>query len=332
MKKINKTNREYKKVVAGVLANGVKKKTRSGEVISTFGQQIRFDLRDGFPLISLKKVYIKGVVKELLWFISGNTNIKTLYENNVHIWDKDAYRYFLEKFPYEATHITEDNFYEMVGKQTIFPLYCYIYDNIKNKYEKKQTVYTAGDLGPVYGRQWRVWNNHIDQLYDVIQTLKTDPDNRRLIVSAWNVEYIPDMALPPCHVMYQFYTRKLSSEEREKYKCERALSLMWTQRSVDVFLGLPFNIASYGLLLSMVAQCVGMLPEMLIGSLGDTHIYANHLDAVNELLLRNCDTYTEPTLRLNPEIRRIDDFKYEDIEICDYNSYGVIKAPLSVGL
>ena len=359
----NNFDSDYCHLLEDILNNGFSKNTRAGEVISVFGRQIRINMRDGkFPLLTTKKMFYKGIIHELLWFISGNTNIKYLLDNNVHIWDDDAYRYYLEQSKYQKELFNKDDFLNYVQDNGEFLL---------NTQDKPDILkyYKAGDLGPVYGHQWRKQGSKkIDQLQNAITMLKSNPDDRRIIVNAWNAEDIPDMALPPCHIMFQFYTRPLSLKERcnlipaytneliwqhenidfdnltenkiEEIQNslslfnipERELSLMWTQRSVDAFLGLPFNCSSYALLLAMVAQCVNMTTGDVIGSLGDTHIYKQHLPAVKEQLSNDCYKYNLPVLRLNPQIKNIDDFKYQDIEILNYNSFNTIKAPLLTGL
>lgn len=261
----------YLNLIRNVLDNGAERTDRTGTgTISLFGAQARFDLTKGFPLLTTKRVHFKSVVHELLWFISGNTNVKYLEDNGVKIWSD-----------------WQDQF---------------------------------GDLGPVYGAQWRRWDYGglfpIDQLKTVIHQIKTTPDSRRLIVSAWNVGELGRMALPPCHLLFQFYVQ------------DGKLSCHLTQRSADLFLGVPFNIASYALLTHMVAQVCGLGVQDLIISFGDLHIYKNHLDQVREQLLRAPKAL--PALSLNPEVSDIDGFCYEDITISDYSPHPGIKAPISV--
>lgn len=330
---------QYKQLVKKIQTEGIQKGDRTGTgTKSIFGHQMRFNLNDGFPLVTLKNTYWKGVVHELLWFLKGDTNTKYLVDNNVHIWDEWA---------------KED-----------------------------------GSLGPVYGKQWVNWGGYfspghwnsetnstgkywkgINQIQEVVDTLKTNPDSRRMIVSAWNVGELDEMALMPCHAFFQFYTRELTWEERRKLCTEeqakgeivqtkygpwstafgdispftepiihawlderniprRTVSLQLYQRSCDTFLGLPFNIASYSLLLMMVAQTVNMVPEEFIWTGGDVHLYDNHKEQVEELLDR--EPKKLPTVKLNPEIKSVFDFKYEDIELIGYEPHPSIKAPVAV--
>jgi thymidylate synthase len=263
---------QYHQLLKTILEHGVEKSDRTGTgTKSIFGYQMRFDLKQGFPLVTSKKVPFNAVVHELLWFISGATNIKYLKDNGVTIWD--------------------------------------------------EWVDENGDLGPVYGKQWRHWNSDgyypgIDQLAEVIEQIKTNPDSRRLIVSAWNPRDIPDMALAPCHTMFQFYV------------ANGELSLQLYQRSADVFLGVPFNIASYSLLVHMVAQEVGLKVGHFVHTFGDAHIYSNHMDQVKLLLDR--DTRPLPSIWLNPEVKTVFDFKAEDIKLVGYNPHPTIKAPVAV--
>jgi thymidylate synthase len=263
--------KQYLDLLQHIKKNGVKKEDRTGTgTISTFGYQMRFDLNKGFPLATTKKVYLPGVIHELLWFLKGETNIKYLLDSNVHIWDEWADK--------------------------------------------------DGNLGPVYGSQWRSWltaeGKVIDQITEVVETIKKNPDSRRLIVSAWNVGEISKMALPPCHLLFQFYV------------AEEKLSCQLYQRSADVFLGVPFNIASYALLTAMVAQVSGLQVGEFIHTFGDVHMYLNHMEQVNEQLSRT--PYPLPTLQLNPKITSIFDFKYDDITIENYKHHPKISAPVAV--
>ena len=263
--------KQYIDLLDHIVKNGVHKDDRTGTgTRSVFGYQMRFNLANGFPLLTTKKLHFKSIVYELLWFIRGDTNINYLNEHGVHIWDEWA---------------------------------------DKN-----------GDLGEIYGYQWRKWptanNGHIDQLDCVVREIKTNPDSRRLVVSAWNVESLDKMALPPCHLLFQFYV----SEGR--------LSLQLYQRSADVFLGLPFNIASYALLTHMVAQVCDLEVGDLVVSLGDAHLYVDHIEQAN--LQRHRTPRFRPTLRLNPEVRSLYDFRYEDITLEGYNPHPHIKARISV--
>lgn len=262
---------QYLQLLQHILDNGVSKTDRTGTgTISTFGYQMRFDLNKGFPLVTTKKVHLKSIVYELLWFLKGDTNIQYLKENGVRIWDEWA----------DAN----------------------------------------GDLGPVYGKQWRSWacNNgkEIDQISEVIEQIKTNPDSRRLIVSAWNVADLPEMALMPCHNMFQFYVAK------------GRLSCQLYQRSADVFLGVPFNIASYALLTMMMAQVCGLQPGEFVHTFGDVHIYSNHLEQVKLQLSR--EPYPLPQMRLNPDVKNIFDFTYEDFTLTNYQSHPAIKAAVAV--
>ena len=344
---MNKVDKQYLDLAREILENGSYKETRSGGVYSLFGKQMRFDLKEGFPILTTKKVFTKGVIHELLWFLNGDTNIKYLVDNNVHIWDDDAYRHFL-------------NITEGLYKDALYPRIITkeeFIEGVKEEYEIKELNYKYGDLGPVYGSQWRnQGGKHIDQIKNIIEMLKTNPDDRRMICMAWNTNDFDEMALPPCHYGFQVYTRELNPTERLNWLCEhsngeydewksvsdelldglnvpkRELSLMWMQRSVDFGLGLPFNIASYSILLSLLAQCVNMTVGEVICSLGDVHIYDAHIDGIKEQLTRDYHKFNLPKLELNKNITNIDDFKFEDIKIIGYESYPPIKLPLSVGL
>lgn len=259
---------QYLDLLRDVMDNGVDKMDRTGVgTRSVFGRQMHFDLNAGFPLLTTKKMHLKSIIYELLWFIKGDTNIKYLQDNGVRIWNEWA----------------DEN----------------------------------GNLGPVYGSQWRNWNGEgIDQLSNVIETLKHNPNDRRMIVSAWNVSKIKDMKLPPCHMMFQFYVAN------EKLSC------MLYQRSCDMFLGVPFNIASYALLTMMIAQVCGLKLGEFVHTLGDTHIYHNHFEQVREQLSRT--PLPLPKMKINPDIKNINDFKYEDLELEGYKSYGVLKGKVAV--
>jgi thymidylate synthase len=263
--------KQYLDLCEHILKNGIKKENRTGTgTLNVFGHQMRFNLQEGFPLLTTKKLHVKSIIHELLWFIKGETNIKYLKENGVSIWDAWA----------------DEN----------------------------------GELGPVYGHQWRSWpscdEKKIDQLKEVINNIKNNPDSRRLIVNSWNVGEIPKMALPPCHCFFQFYV------------AENRLSCMLYQRSADVFLGVPFNIASYALLTMMVAQVCSLEPGEFIHTLGDTHIYTNHLEQVNLQLTR--ETKQLPVMQLNKEISSIFDFKYEDFQLNNYDPHPHIKGVVAV--
>lgn len=405
---MNKLDKDYQELLRDILENGVQKGDRTGTgTISVFGRQIRHKMSDGFPLLTTKKMAWNSMVAELIWFLRGDTNIKYLLQNNCHIWDGDAYkRYFKE---------TED----IVDKNEIpfqeLDMYGTVAGTISNGYARQYTreefnekiksseefASKWGDLGPIYGKQWRSWTTKafrslndgefgytyddkpIDQIQYLINEIKSNPDSRRLMVNAWNVEEIDNMVLPPCHYGFQVYTRELSIDERLKIHCEqvgidrnpgfelgrsvdyyhtfcgnynvpkRAISLLWNQRSVDTFLGLPFNIASYGLLLEIIAKIVNMVPDELIGNLGDTHLYSNHVEQAREQISR--ESYELPSLEFSDNfLKNIDrytgkfkildsvDFGYynqfdnfvhtfqrEDFIVKNYQSQSTIKAPLS---
>jgi thymidylate synthase len=336
--------KQYLKLLKDIIDNGVEKQDRTGTgTLSVFGRQIRHDMSKGFPLLTTKKMYWKGIVTELLWFLRGDTNIKYLVDNDCHIWDGDAFKNYENNWlkenppfagPYTDKCLTQEEFINKIKTDDEFA---------------KQW----GDLGPGYGKQWRHWETdeeyfeiegddipenirekyskvkytrpkQIDQIQNLINDLKTNPDSRRLMVNAWNVGELDSMVLPPCHYGFQVYTRELSLEERKKiYERDytdgvevqndhwlesklttrnvptRAISLMWNQRSVDTFLGLPFNIASYGLLLEIIAKEVNMVPDELIGNLGDTHLYLNHIEQAKEQMTR--EPYPLPKLHINDE-------------------------------
>jgi thymidylate synthase len=369
---MNSLDKQYTDLLQTILEHGVDKKDRTGTgTKSIFGYTIRHNMKDGFPLLTTKKMPFKTIVTELLWFLQGNTNIKYLVDNNCHIWDGDAYKNYLLL---------------MIGNEPekILSMDDFI-DKIKNddKFAKKW-----GELGPIYGKQWRKWgkknvvnydlenvkssdkvkvmelirngsdyskyavkvtyqNNSIDQIQNLINDLTNNPDSRRMMVNAWNVGELDQMVLPPCHYGFQVYTRELSLEERvkltigtEEYRNyteeqwkeyinttsvpSRAISLMWNQRSVDTFLGLPFNIASYGLLLMMLADEVNMVPDQLIGNLGDVHLYSNHIEQAKEQIQR--EGFDLPTVHVRDGIYCS---SIEDVLLFDYQSHPTIKAPLS---
>ena len=271
---------------------------------SIFGYQMRFDLSEGFPLLTTKRVFLKGVIHELLWFLAGDTNIKYLVDNGVHIWDNDAYRFYKELCAKHGVEpISMEEFLAAAQQQTPSPIEGYAY----------------GNLNHVYGYQWRSWGKPdgtaIDQVKQVINTIKNNPDSRRMIVSAWNVADVEDMALPPCHVLFQFYV------------ADGKLSCQLYQRSADTFLGVPFNIASYALLTMMIAQECGLQAGEFVHTLGDTHLYLNHMEQVDEQLSR--EPRALPTMRLNPEVKSLFDFRYEDFTLEGYDPHPTIKAPMS---
>ena len=383
---------DYLRLLKDVLDNGKEKEDRTGTgTISVFGRQIRHKMNQGFPLLTTKKMYWKGIVTELLWFLRGDTNIKYLVDNNCHIWDGDAYQAYLKEWsksvpgddtfkeseyntskPYEASNFTQEEFINKIKTD--------------DEFAKKW-----GELGPIYGKQWRNWKtiydsnvsewagegedaipiykvlNKHDQISNLIEQLKTNPDSRRLMVNAWNVGELDQMTLPPCHYGFQVYTRELSLEERnnlltdmlsggvpisvdkliqEFYNnpseglvveaCDelniptRAISLMWNQRSVDTFLGLPFNIASYGLLLEIIAKEVNMVPDELIGNLGDVHLYKNHIEQAKEQLTR--EPKRLPTLEIIEREEQnfsMDEMYIDNFQFPNYQSHPSIKAPLN---
>ncbi len=291
---------DYLRILKEVLDNGKDKEDRTGTgTISVFGRQIRHDMSKGFPLLTTKKMYWKGIVTELLWFLRGDTNIKYLVDNGCNIWNGDAYKNYERRW-------------EAEGKFLSPPVNKFTKEEFVNEIKTNWVVSRElGELGPIYGKQWRDWDEDtgvkIDQISNLIEQLKTNPDSRRLMVNAWNPTYLPHMTLPPCHYGFQVYTRELSDKERMKLAGyediggigqnmiretvdmdnsipRRAISLMWNQRSVDTFLGLPFNIASYGLLLEIIAKGVNMVPDELIGNLGDCHLYKNHIEQAKEQL------------------------------------------------
>jgi thymidylate synthase len=378
---MNKLDLDYQNLLKDILDNGVLKSDRTGTgTISLFGRQIRHKMSDGFPLLTGKKMFFKGIVTELLWFLRGDTNIKYLVNNGCHIWDGDAYKNYCKNV-WRLSNLellTQEEFINKIKTD--------------DEFAKKW-----GELGPIYGKQWRNWEGVIkkqltstsyemnwgsfDQIANLINNLKTNPDSRRLMVSAWNVGELDQMTLPPCHYSWQVYTSELSDERRyniwfnNNYETgmerlfdpndlpdfdnpyytptpKRAISLMWNQRSVDTFLGLPFNIASYGLLLEIIAKAVNMVPDQLIGSLGDVHLYSNHIEQAKEQIGR--EPFKLPKLNINTEfwpyeggecgvgpldaigvIKAFSDENFcrclleEDIQLFDYKFHPTIKAPLS---
>jgi thymidylate synthase len=385
---MNKLDLDYQNLLKDILDNGVEKQDRTGTgTISVFGRQIRHKMSEGFPLLTTKKMPFKTITTELLWFLRGDTNIKFLVDNNCHIWDGDAYKNYLKNWEPQKVEVEENPMSWMDQKLTndrALPQDMFIH-MIKTD---KEFAKEYGELGPIYGKQWRQWGGRIqiepcklgsnweylrgdsyvdnqtsirqepiDQIQNLINDLKTNPNSRRLMVNAWNVGELDQMVLPPCHYGFQVYTRELSYNEREQLAlsyphirelCDvngpmtpkgwddyniptRAISLMWDQRSVDTFLGLPFNIASYGLLLEIIAKEVNMVPDELIGNLGDTHLYLNHVEQAKEQITR------EP-IKLST-LREISDYLcmkdnwecYEpsDFTLENYESHPHIKAPLS---
>ena len=278
-----------------ILNNGVKKDDRTGTgTISVFGYQMRFNLGEGFPLLTTKKVHLKSIIHELLWFISGSTNIKYLVDNDVRIWNDWPYDLYKKSPDFQGEIIEE---FAAKIKES---------DEFAKKY---------GNLGPVYGKQWRDFNG-VDQLSNLIEQIKTNPNSRRLIISAWNPAEVDKMALPPCHSFMQFYV------------AEGKLSCQLYQRSADVFLGVPFNIASYALFTMMIAQVCGLEPGDFVHTLGDAHIYLNHLDQVNKQIKRSLRPL--PKMVINPNVKSIFDFKYEDFTLLNYNPHSGIKGKVAV--
>jgi len=356
---MNNIDRQYKELLEHIIRFGVEKQDRTGTgTKSIFGWQIRHNMKEGFPLLTTKKMAWKSVVTELLWFLKGDTNIKYLVENGCSIWTGDAYKQYLDnvKSIEDGKQVEEDGkiyTYRKLTKEQ-FTDWIKTYDSFADRW---------GELGPIYGKQWRSWKryrkvedkehketlhiiDYIDQITNLISELKTNPDSRRLMVSAWNVSELDEMVLPPCHYGFQIYTRELTWEEQVQWVMKntdvelenlyiveeiakettpkRAISLMWNQRSVDTFLGLPFNIASYGLLLLMIADEVNMVPEELIGNLGDTHLYLNHIEQAKEQIDRI--PYKLPTVKVQDGIFCS---SINDIQLENYQSHPAIKAPLS---
>jgi thymidylate synthase len=386
---MNTIDSKYQALLEDILDNGVEKQDRTGTgTISVFGRQIRHKMSQGFPLLTTKKMAWNSIVTELLWFLRGDTNIKFLLDYDCHIWDGDAYKNYVSKIEEYTSTLNVPNdiseFQEVmdsVGNQ--------IKSSVLSKEEFIKQIKTNnefakkwGDLGPIYGKQWRQWQGWMDmngnekgslwydQILRLVHDLKTNPDSRRLMVSAWNVAELDQMVLPPCHYGFQVYTRELRLIERidiaierglttktahlseedywkwcdEKNIPTRAISLMWNQRSVDTFLGLPFNIASYGLLLEIIAKEVNMVPEDLIGNLGDVHLYKNHIEQAKEQISR--EPYSLPKVeiternwyqhekvkeQLGPKTFRdiILSYRPDCFELIGYESHPKIKAPLS---
>jgi len=309
---MNNLDSQYQGLLKSILSYGTTKtdRTETG-TLSIFGYTIRHNMSEGFPLLTTKKMAWKTMVTELLWFLRGDTNIKYLVDNDCHIWDGDAYKNFLQKSDGDPDLIwNKEQFINLIKTD--------------EKFAKEW-----GELGPIYGKQWRQWQGWMttsegsvgsiwyDQISRLIHLLKSDPDSRRMMVNAWNVGELDEMALPPCHVMSQYYVNKIGE-----------LSCHMYQRSVDVFLGLPFNIASYALLTHMLAQVCDLKVGELVISTGDTHIYSDHVEQVNEQLRR--EMYPQPTLWLNPDIKDINKFTMEDIKLLNYQSHDSIKAKMAV--
>ncbi|OGM14489.1 thymidylate synthase [Candidatus Woesebacteria bacterium RIFCSPLOWO2_01_FULL_39_23] len=296
----------YLNLLQDILDNGVVEKSeRTGTgTKKVFGRQLRFDLSQGFPLLTTKKMFMKGVIYELLWFISGNSNIRYLVKNDVNIWNEWPYQNYLKAKGLEKRYLTYTKKWQKEKERFIQKIIT------DEKFAEKY-----GDCGPFYGVQWRNFSG-VDQLSRVVSEIKKNPASRRLIVNAWNAPLISRMALPPCHVMYQFQVSK------EKLSC------MMYQRSVDTFLGLPFNIASYALLTMMVAQVTNNKPGDLVLALADTHLYLNHIELAKEQLKRK--PYKLPKMKINPKVNSVFRFRYEDFELKNYKFYPTIKAQISV--
>jgi thymidylate synthase len=345
---MNRLDEQYRGLLAEILYNGTEKKDRTGTgTISRFGHQFKHNMKDGFPLLTTKKMAIKSIMTELKWFLKGDTNIKYLVDNGCNIWNGDAYKNYCKWYDSLINA-------ELPQKYTM--------DEFINKIKTDDEFAKKwGELGPIYGKQWRNWEidegyetpngmrfggKYVDQIQNLINDLKTNPDSRRLMVSAWNVGKLDQMVLPPCHYGFQVYTRELNLDERinihnqgsisksSDYFHEhlddmgvprRAISLSWNQRSVDTFLGLPFNIASYAMLLCLIAKEVNMVPEQLIGNLGDVHLYKNHIEQAKEQISREPKPHL-PKLKLS----NVDILEGEfDYEILHYHCHPTIKAPLS---
>jgi thymidylate synthase len=321
----NQLDKKYQQLLSDIIAFGVEKKDRTGTgTISEFGHQIRHKMSEGFPLLTTKKMAWKQIVSELLWFLTGQTNIAFLHKHNNHIWDGDAYKNYLKNHPngyYTDQHEVDGLIF--TGPSVWKDEEPLSKEQFINKIKTDDGfVKTWGDLGPIYGKQWRKWdgkNGRIDQIDDLVRELKTNPDSRRLMVSAWNVGELEQMVLPPCHYGFQIYTRE---EDGKRY-----ISLMWNQRSVDTFLGLPFNIASYALLLQIIANEVDMIPDELIGNLGDTHLYLNHIEQAIEQISR--ESFELPTLKTDAKMDGICCNVPDDFVLEGYQSHPTIKAPLS---
>jgi thymidylate synthase len=347
---MNNIDKHYQALLQDILDNGVEKSDRTGTgTISVFGRQIRHKMSEGFPLLTTKKMAWKTMVTELLWFLRGDTNIKFLLDYNCHIWDGDAWKNYIDEFRRtcpKCPEITKEEFINKIKTDASFA---------------KQW----GELGPIYGKQWRQWQGWMDmngnekgslwydQILQLVHSLKINPDSRRLMVNAWNVAELDQMVLPPCHYGFQVYTRELTEYEKFHLKLDdvtnnnpptRAISLMWNQRSVDTFLGLPFNIASYALLLEILAKEVNMVPDELIGNLGDVHLYSNHIEQAKMQILRKPFRLPKVNIternwyqhqlvkeRLGPKTfnDKILSYRPDCFELIGYESHSGIKAPLS---
>lgn len=402
---MNNVDSQYLSLLWDILEYGTYKETRSGATRSLFGRMCRFQLSEGLPILTTKKVFTRGFIEELLWFLRGETNIRSLTEKNVHIWDDDAYRHFRnydirkyipsEKFCSDTEDGCEYHYYIKPNKTLVYgsPRFALkhngetrtfktyeelrevVDDMTKEEFIQmvsdcatigyeiitltsvySHTIYTFGDLGPVYGAQWRGTDGGTVQIAKIIETLKTNPNDRRLILSSWNVDKLDYMALPPCHFQCQFSTREMTVMERLDWLCKHSesneydewvmpthgkldelgvpkysLSCLLNCRSQDVPLGTVGNWLTYSILTHMIAQCVNMEVGELVWVGGDCHIYENQIPGVEEQLQRDPQKYNLPRLWLNPDIKNIDDFTIDDIKIIGYESYPAIKFPLSVG-
>lgn len=309
---IHKPMLQYQNLLKHILENGTDKQDRTGTgTRNVFGYQMRFNLADGFPLLTTKKMALRSIIHELLWFIKGDNNLKYLADNNVHIWDEWPFKSYLQRTGQPIPTVNSEQWKTQMAE---------FVEKIKADVNFAKEF---GSLGPIYGYQWRSWpapnGRHIDQLQQAVDQIKNDPNSRRMIVSAWNVADIEEMAkagLPPCHCLFQFYV------------ANGKLSCQLYQRSADVFLGVPFNIASYSLLTMMVAQITGTEVGEFVHTLGDTHIYSNHFDQVKEQLSR--EPLPQPSIKINPERKNIEDFVFEDFSLENYQSHPAIKAPIAV--
>ncbi|AQT85528.1 thymidylate synthase ThyA [Paenibacillus larvae subsp. larvae] len=318
---MSKNEQAYLELCRHVLEHGEVKEDRTGTgTVSLFGYQMRFNLQEGFPLLTTKRIPFRLIVSELLWFIKGDTNIRYLLEHNNHIWDEWAFKHYVESSSYQGPDMTDFGLRSQRDEAFLIQ-----YEEQMNKFTERilkdpQFALEFGDLGNVYGKQWRAWKTSngqtIDQLRDIINTIKINPDSRRLIVSAWNPEDIPSMALPPCHTLFQFYVTR------------GRLSCQLYQRSADIFLGVPFNIASYALLTHLIAHECGIEAGEFIHTLGDAHVYSNHVDQVKLQLSR--EPKQLPSLYINPEVSSVFDAVVGDIRLEGYDPHPSIKAPVAV--
>jgi thymidylate synthase len=386
---MNRLDEQYQSLLQDIIDFGADKQDRTGTgTKSIFGYMIHHNMRNGFPLLTTKKVAFKTMATELMWFLKGDTNIKYLVDNGCNIWNGDAYQAYIKRYN-KGEYVGKTKLLENSKKNRTLTEPFTIEEFIDKIKTDDEFANTWGELGPIYGKQWRNWEGvtktqltstsyelgwgNFDQIANLISELKTNPDSRRLMVNAWNVGELDQMVLPPCHYGFQVYTRELTWEEQVQWVMKntnvewenlyiveeiakpstpkRAISLSWNQRSVDVFLGLPFNIASYGLLLEIIAKVVNMVPEHLVGHLGDTHLYNNHIEQAKEQISR--EPFELPTLNINTEfwqtesgecgvgpistsgfISGLADDNFckcllEDIQLTNYQSHPIIKAPLS---